>query len=319
MVGGGYTGLWTALLAKEADPSLDVLLLEGREVGWAASGRNGGFVSASLTHGYANGAAAIPDGDAAAAGHGRGEPRRHRGDGGALRHRLRLPAHRGARGGDRALAGRAPAAGRRGAAGGRPRRRVPRPRGDPGRGGLSHVPRRAPRRGRLRHRRSGPTGLGAQAGLPVRGCPDREGTPVTGLSGDAGADAAHDALRLGARGQGGARHERLPLAGAARPPVRRAGLRLRPDDRAAVGGAARRDRLAARAGDRRLEQPVPLLPADRGRPDPVGRLRRDLPLRQPDRLGARPAAGDLRRARRALLHDLPAARGAALLPRAGAG
>ncbi len=60
VVGGGYTGLWTALLAKEADPSLDVLLLEGREVGWAASGRNGGFVSASLTHGYANGAERFP-------------------------------------------------------------------------------------------------------------------------------------------------------------------------------------------------------------------------------------------------------------------
>ena len=55
MVGGGFTGLWTALLAKERDPSADVVLLEGRTAGWAASGRNGGFCSASLTHGLANG------------------------------------------------------------------------------------------------------------------------------------------------------------------------------------------------------------------------------------------------------------------------
>jgi glycine/D-amino acid oxidase-like deaminating enzyme len=61
IVGGGYTGLWTALLAKEADPSRDVVLLEGRRVGWAASGRNGGFCASSLTHGVANGTARYPD------------------------------------------------------------------------------------------------------------------------------------------------------------------------------------------------------------------------------------------------------------------
>ncbi|SDY18275.1 Glycine/D-amino acid oxidase [Saccharopolyspora shandongensis] len=55
VVGGGYSGLWTALLAKERDPSLDVVLIEGRESGWAASGRNGGFCAASLTHGLGNG------------------------------------------------------------------------------------------------------------------------------------------------------------------------------------------------------------------------------------------------------------------------
>jgi glycine/D-amino acid oxidase-like deaminating enzyme len=55
VVGGGYSGLWTALLAKQRDPSRDVVLLEGRTIGWAASGRNGGFCSASLTHGQANG------------------------------------------------------------------------------------------------------------------------------------------------------------------------------------------------------------------------------------------------------------------------
>jgi glycine/D-amino acid oxidase-like deaminating enzyme len=61
VVGGGYTGLWTALLAKERDPSRDVLLLESESVGWAASGRNGGFCSSSLTHGIGNGMARFPD------------------------------------------------------------------------------------------------------------------------------------------------------------------------------------------------------------------------------------------------------------------
>lgn len=55
VVGGGYAGLWTALLAKERTPARRVVLLEGRRIGWAASGRNGGFVEASLTHGPENG------------------------------------------------------------------------------------------------------------------------------------------------------------------------------------------------------------------------------------------------------------------------
>ncbi|MBP0456186.1 FAD-dependent oxidoreductase [Streptomyces bomunensis] len=60
VVGGGYSGLWTALLAKERDPARDVVLIEGREVAWAASGRNGGFCAASLTHGLPNGLARWP-------------------------------------------------------------------------------------------------------------------------------------------------------------------------------------------------------------------------------------------------------------------
>jgi glycine/D-amino acid oxidase-like deaminating enzyme len=55
VVGGGYTGLWTALLAKQRNPDSRVAILEARTVGWAASGRNGGFVEASLTHGESNG------------------------------------------------------------------------------------------------------------------------------------------------------------------------------------------------------------------------------------------------------------------------
>lgn len=61
VVGGGFSGLWTALLAKEEDPTRDVALIEGGRIGWAASGRNGGFCAASVTHGYANGLARWPD------------------------------------------------------------------------------------------------------------------------------------------------------------------------------------------------------------------------------------------------------------------
>ena len=47
IVGGGYTGLWTALALKERDSALRVALLEAREIGLGPSGRNGGFL-----HGY---------------------------------------------------------------------------------------------------------------------------------------------------------------------------------------------------------------------------------------------------------------------------
>ena len=46
IVGAGYTGLWTAYYLLEADPSLKVLVLETEHVGFGASGRNGGWVSA---------------------------------------------------------------------------------------------------------------------------------------------------------------------------------------------------------------------------------------------------------------------------------
>ncbi len=57
----GYTGLWTALLAKERDPDREVVVVEQYETGAGASGRNGGFCSASLTHGYLNGVRRFPD------------------------------------------------------------------------------------------------------------------------------------------------------------------------------------------------------------------------------------------------------------------
>lgn len=61
VIGAGYTGLWTALLAKERDPGRDVVVVEQYETGAGASGRNGGFCSASLTHGYLNGVRRFPN------------------------------------------------------------------------------------------------------------------------------------------------------------------------------------------------------------------------------------------------------------------
>ena len=61
IVGAGYTGLWTALIAKEQNPEREVIILEQRETGAGASGRNGGFCSYSLTHGFMNGYSRFKD------------------------------------------------------------------------------------------------------------------------------------------------------------------------------------------------------------------------------------------------------------------
>jgi glycine/D-amino acid oxidase-like deaminating enzyme len=43
IMGGGFTGLWSAIHLKDTDPALDVVVLEGEVIGYGASGRNGGF------------------------------------------------------------------------------------------------------------------------------------------------------------------------------------------------------------------------------------------------------------------------------------
>lgn len=54
IVGGGFTGLWAAILAKETNPAWDVVLIEAGRVAHGASGRPGGIVSTSVMHGLAN-------------------------------------------------------------------------------------------------------------------------------------------------------------------------------------------------------------------------------------------------------------------------
>ena len=44
IVGGGLTGLWTAYYLAEADPTLDVRVVEAEFAGFGASGRNGGWL-----------------------------------------------------------------------------------------------------------------------------------------------------------------------------------------------------------------------------------------------------------------------------------
>ena len=61
VIGGGYTGLWSALHAARRHPDRRIVLIEADRIGWAASGRNGGFVDASLTHGYENGKSRWPN------------------------------------------------------------------------------------------------------------------------------------------------------------------------------------------------------------------------------------------------------------------
>ncbi|MFM8896984.1 MAG: FAD-dependent oxidoreductase, partial [Actinomycetales bacterium] len=60
VVGGGFTGLWAAIEAKRVDPAREVVLVDGGRIAGAASGRNGGFISESLTHGLAHGSAMWP-------------------------------------------------------------------------------------------------------------------------------------------------------------------------------------------------------------------------------------------------------------------
>lgn len=61
IVGAGFTGLWTAITLTDHEPDMRVVVLEAARVGYGGSGRNGGFVEASLTHGLANGVAHFPD------------------------------------------------------------------------------------------------------------------------------------------------------------------------------------------------------------------------------------------------------------------
>ena len=49
IVGGGMTGLWTAYELRRAEPGLEVVVLEARNVGFGASGRNGGWVLGKLS------------------------------------------------------------------------------------------------------------------------------------------------------------------------------------------------------------------------------------------------------------------------------
>jgi glycine/D-amino acid oxidase-like deaminating enzyme len=60
IIGGGFAGLWSALKARERFPDAKIALLEGGQLGNAASGRNGGFCAPSISHGVSNAAQRWP-------------------------------------------------------------------------------------------------------------------------------------------------------------------------------------------------------------------------------------------------------------------
>lgn len=66
IVGGGYTGLWTAYYLSVLDPSLDIVVVERERVGFGASGRNGGWCVGELASGL-DGLTAAGGADAALA------------------------------------------------------------------------------------------------------------------------------------------------------------------------------------------------------------------------------------------------------------
>ena len=61
IVGGGFTGLWAAMQAKEREPEADIILIEQTFIGDGASGRCGGFLSPTLAHGETNTEYRFPD------------------------------------------------------------------------------------------------------------------------------------------------------------------------------------------------------------------------------------------------------------------
>ena len=61
IVGGGFTGLWAAVQAKEQMPHLNVVLIEAGKVAHGASGRAGGIISTSVMHGLPNAVRVFPN------------------------------------------------------------------------------------------------------------------------------------------------------------------------------------------------------------------------------------------------------------------
>lgn len=60
VVGGGFTGLWGAIQAKQRKPGAEVILIEKSTIANGASGRPGGIVSTSVMHGLSNAVRIFP-------------------------------------------------------------------------------------------------------------------------------------------------------------------------------------------------------------------------------------------------------------------
>ncbi len=61
IVGAGFTGLWAAIHAKEANPEREVVIIEAQSIAIGASGRPAAILSASVMHGLANASRLFPN------------------------------------------------------------------------------------------------------------------------------------------------------------------------------------------------------------------------------------------------------------------
>ncbi|GMA85567.1 hypothetical protein GCM10025868_08170 [Angustibacter aerolatus] len=181
VIGGGFTGLWAALLALEEQPGADVVLLEGHRIGWAATGRNGGFCAASLTHGLANGVERWPDEMPLLTR--LGQENLDAIEDAVRRYGIDCAFDRAgeARRRGRAVAARRAARGPRGRDVARPAAPAARRRADPRPRRLPDVPRWPLRPGRRRDPRPGPAGVGSGRRGRAAGGRLHEQTRVTGL------------------------------------------------------------------------------------------------------------------------------------------
>ncbi len=227
-----------------ARPSRDVVLVEGREVGWAASGRNGGFCAASSPTACPTGSPAGPVRSTPWSGWApaTSTPSRRRSPATPSTATSSAPARSTSPPSRTRRRNCAPGT-TRSPPGSRRRHRVPGHRRGPRAGRLAHLPRRAVRPPGRGHAQPGPPRLGPEAGLPrPRGARVRAHARAHPEAVRRRHVRPH-AVRRGPRPPGRARHQCLPQPGPPGPPLHRPGLRLRPDDRAAHRGAARLDRL----------------------------------------------------------------------------
>ena len=279
IIGGGFTGLWAAIEAKQRDPGRDVVLLEMEQIAFGATGRNGGFMEPSMTHGLENGLASYSPGE--------------------MRELIRLGNENYAEIAEFIRANQidcdlqehgviwaatAPYLAEAIPESWRCIRNGVRTR-------FPCQPRSCGPRS-TRPSTSAGSGRGMRAGWSIRpgwpgaccgvalelGVRVHEQTRVTGLV-DAGSTlAVRTARRLDPRAKGLARDQRLPGRDSRDPAIRRAGLRLRADERAADRGATGGDRLADPVRPERWRQPVRLSPDDRRQPDPLRRMGRRLSI-----------------------------------------
>ena len=260
IVGGGLSGLWAAVLAKERDPRREVSCSTGGRIADAASGRNGGFCSSFLTHGIANGMARFPEEMPDAGAARPRQLRRDRRDDRAPLDRLRVRDRRRSRHRGRGARGRVAGRGGAGAARARARRRAARPRRRRRAAALAAA------RGRdVAAQRRGAGRPGA-AVLGPRSC-----RAPTSVYGSTSGHRVESLERAGAgvalrTPNGGVQARQALLATSAFPglvgairrrvvPVWDYVLVTEPLD----ADPARGDRLAQPPGDRRCRQPVPLL------------------------------------------------------------